>query len=336
MKELNVVSVSGGKDSTALALLAIEEGAPNLEFVFADTGHEHQTTYDYVDYLDKELKRLCGKGITRVKADFAAQIAGKRRYVQKKWLKEFMGEDRSNRSRRKAKRRIYQALKAIKPTGNPFLDLCIWKGRFPSTRARFCSQELKHVPVDEYINKLRKEHGYQRVVHWQGVRRDESRARANLDEWELNFGDIESGAGFWTYRPLLDWKAEDCFAMHTKYGIKWNPLYEQGMGRVGCMPCIHAGKRELFEISRRFPHVPQTIDAWEKRVSSASKRGMSTFFAAGKTPGAHKKDSRIKMPNIYDVIEWSKTGRGGNQYDLISAINLDSTPTCSSIYGLCE
>lgn len=36
----NVVSMSGGKDSTAMALLAIERGVENLHLVFADTGHE--------------------------------------------------------------------------------------------------------------------------------------------------------------------------------------------------------------------------------------------------------------------------------------------------------
>ena len=44
----NIVSVRGGKDRTALLLLAIERDTPNLQAVFADTGHEHQQTYEYL------------------------------------------------------------------------------------------------------------------------------------------------------------------------------------------------------------------------------------------------------------------------------------------------
>jgi 3'-phosphoadenosine 5'-phosphosulfate sulfotransferase (PAPS reductase)/FAD synthetase len=45
-----IASVSGGKDSTAMMLALIEA---KLEFraVFADTGWEHQITYDYLDML---------------------------------------------------------------------------------------------------------------------------------------------------------------------------------------------------------------------------------------------------------------------------------------------
>lgn len=42
---MNVVTVSGGKDSLAQWLLAIEAGV-EFEAAFADTGHEHAQTMD--------------------------------------------------------------------------------------------------------------------------------------------------------------------------------------------------------------------------------------------------------------------------------------------------
>ena len=76
---VNVNSISGGKDSLADWLLAIESGCDTVQ-VFADTGHEHPQTMEYLDYLESRL----GK-IVRVKADFAARIEGKRKFIAEVW-----------------------------------------------------------------------------------------------------------------------------------------------------------------------------------------------------------------------------------------------------------
>jgi 3'-phosphoadenosine 5'-phosphosulfate sulfotransferase (PAPS reductase)/FAD synthetase len=297
----NIVSVSGGKDSTALLLLALERQTENLQAVFADTGHEHQQTYEYVQYLNDTVFP-----IRTIRADFTERIANKARYVMEKWPEKGVPQSTIDR-----------ALQALKPTGNPFLDLCLWKGRFPSTKARFCSEELKRNPIIEQVQMPLLDQG-DTVWSWQGVRADESQARANLAEIE------EVGGGLFVYRPILKWTAQQCFDMHRKHGIKHNPLYEQGMGRVGCMPCIHARKDELLEISRRFPEEIERVAEWERIVSDASKRGSSTFFEG----------EDISVAGVREVIEWSKTSRGGVQYDLTRVV--DDGPACSSIYGLCE
>ena len=296
----NIVSVSGGKDSTALLLLAIERQTENLQAVFADTGHEHQQTYEYVQYLNDKVFP-----IRTVKAGFSEQIARKREYVKHKWPEKGVPQSTVDR-----------ALEALYPTGNPFLDLCIWKGRFPSVMRRFCTEELKRNPIIEQVFMPLLDQGNE-VYSWQGVRADESLARRDLPE--LN----EVGGGLWNYRPILNWTAQDCFAMHKKHGIKHNPLYEQGMGRVGCMPCINARKDELLEISKRFPDEIERVAEWERIVSAASKRGSSTFGVG----------VDISVASIRSVVEWSKTSRGGKQYDFL---RIEEGPSCSSIYGLCE
>lgn len=306
-----MVSVSGGKDSTATLLKARENEASNLSAVFADTGNEHPATYDYVSYLEQSL----GMEITRVQADFTPQIERKRARLESgehDWPDHLAAA----------------ALEVLVPSGNPFLDLCMAKGRFPSRMAQFCTQELKVKPINEQVmepllGKL------PRIVSWQGVRAEESAARAKLDTWALEFGDPDTGAGLWNYRPILKWTVEDVFEQHRRHGIKWNPLYEQGMSRVGCMPCVNCNKSELAQIAKRFPEELERIAEWERIVSEASKRGCATFFSAkGQT------DVTLQRHGIYQKAEWAKTTRGGRQYDLIP---LTEQPTqCQSVYGLCE
>src|SRR3546814_5551271 len=80
-----------------------------------------------------------------------------------------VGAGRRSRWTNKAKRR---ALKVLHPTGNPFLDLCLWKGRFPSRKAQFCTEELKrNIAVEFQVDLIDQGHT---VVSWQGIRRDES------------------------------------------------------------------------------------------------------------------------------------------------------------------
>lgn len=309
--EHNIISVSGGKDSTALLLLAIERQPDNMSAVFADTGNEHELTYEYVQYLNDSVFP-----IRTVKADFTRQIAGKREYVLTKWAEKGVPQGAIDR-----------AAEALVPTGIPFLDLCIWKGRFPSTKAAFCSEELKRNPIITDVQQPLIDEGDD-VVSWQGVRRDESLRRRLLSETELKKA-YSNGAELWNYRPIIDWTAQQCFDMHKKHGIKHNPLYEMGMGRVGCMPCINCRKDELNEISKRFPEVIDRIEQWEDAVKMASKCKAATFFAA---PSDDSEWSATQTIRVF--VEWSKTSRGGKQFDMLRMQN--DGPMCTSIYGLCE
>lgn len=302
----NVVSVSGGKDSTALLLLAIEREA-TPQAVFADTGHEHPLTYEYLDYLESHT----GIHIQRVRADFSARMATRRANIQDRWEKSGISQERIDRAK-----------SLCHPTGIPFLDLCLLKGRFPSTRARFCSEELKVLPITQQVMLPLVTAGKD-VWSWQGIRADESPRRAQMTEIEL------LDFGITAYRPLIKWSADDVFAMHDKHGIDPNPLYKLGMGRVGCMPCIMCRKSELAEISRRFPDQIARVREWESLVSDASKRGLSTLFPADTVPG--EGDTRA---NIDAAVEWSKTSRGGRQFGLFT--DAEPIPSCSSVYGLCE
>jgi 3'-phosphoadenosine 5'-phosphosulfate sulfotransferase (PAPS reductase)/FAD synthetase len=310
---VNVISMSGGKDSTATALLALEtEPRESLRFVFADTGNEHPATYQYLDYLERRL----GITIDRLRADFSDWMAARRMFVARD---QRTGRKNGRRIRHtnKMKRRI---LAVLQPSGNPYLDLCMIKGRFPSRRAQFCTQFLKTEPLVEYQLALI-DSGHA-VWSWQGIRREEGGRRATALEFE------EVGGGLYNYRPILRWTADDVFEAHRAAGIEPNPLYRQGMTRVGCMPCVNVGKTELREIAVRFPEQVARIAEWERLVLGASKPGGASFFAA---PDDGRGELRGR--DIYSVVQWAKTTRGGRQYDLLGE---PEPAACSSAYGLCE
>jgi 3'-phosphoadenosine 5'-phosphosulfate sulfotransferase (PAPS reductase)/FAD synthetase len=50
----HILSLSGGKDSTALALY-MRDRVPQMEYVFCDTGEELAETYDYLLKIEAQL-----------------------------------------------------------------------------------------------------------------------------------------------------------------------------------------------------------------------------------------------------------------------------------------
>lgn len=361
----HVISVSGGKDSAATLLLALERcPRESVIPIFCDTGNEHAEVYEYLSYLEQALDIK----VTHLKADFTEQIAAKRVFIARdqRTRREYdtvhvfeadgktpvpkrdgrgrivmrkvrrdgvmveepvqktkkVGGGRRVRWTNKAKRR---ALAALYPTGNPFLDLCIWKGRFPSRKAQFCTEELKrNMAVAFQIDLIDDGH---KVVSWQGVRRDESQNRRHAKKIE------RIGPGIYAFRPLVDWTAMQVFDYCGRKGIQPNPLYKQGMNRVGCMPCINVGKDELRQIAVRFPGHLEEKARWESLVSQAAKRGFSTFFNK-ELHEDNLADRRVHEANrVEAVIEWARTSRGGRQLNFFS--ELVEPEVCASSYGLC-
>lgn len=312
---LPIISFSGGKDSLCTLLIALEQfGKDNIRIVTADTDNENPLT---VEYINETIPRHLGVKIDVVKADFTAKIAKKRQYVETKWVQEGVPDEV-----------VRLALETLVPTGNAFLDLCIWKGRFPSRRAQFCTQELKIGPISEYLDRIISSTSLH-VESWQGVRRDESANRANALMWEI--GSTKTQA-HWIHRPIIHMSALEVVAFARSRGIPLNPLYAQGEKRVGCFPCANCGKEEILNLSHRWPEVIDRLHKWEQIIGAASKRGFGTFFffdqKDGRTDEEHFAANRIEA-----AVEWAKTKHGGVQFDMERMI---PPPMCSSAYGLCE
>ena len=316
MSIMHVASMSTGKDSVATALLMLQtQPRENCRIVFADTGNEHELVYKHLDYLEGAL----GMRIDRLRVNFDGEIARKREYVRNHWQRKGVSAADCER-----------AIGALVPTGNPYLDLCIWKGRFPSRTKQFCTDFLKTRPLVEYQMDIIDAGLADAVWSWQGIRLDESHSRKSRFQGTgacVRAFDV-IGGGLYNHRPILRWSAADCFEAHRLFGVKPNPLYTMGMSRVGCMPCINASKNEILEISKRFPGHIDRIEYWELLVARSSKRLAASFF-----PDLDR-DAHLNKRGIRKVVEWSKTKRGGVLMDFIR-IN-EEPAECSSSHGLCE
>lgn len=222
-----------------------------------------------------------------------------------------------------------------------FYELARKKKRFPSTKARFCTQDLKMKPTKAYIDTLIGDYD---VIGVSGVRADESFERSKLPEW----GDpMESYFGIKEWRPLLNWTIVEVVAIHKKYGIPMNELYGKGAKRVGCFPCIMSRKAEIRNIAENWP---ERIDFLR---SQEWPDGMSfhSFFARNKVPLTHRtkeittsKGEKMMVATIDDVVAWTKTKdhKKTNQRQFVLPFWFDDDSSddaglsCPSSMGACE
>lgn len=190
------------------------------------------------------------------------------------------------------------------------------KGRVPSAKARFCTDNLKVQPMIEYLKTMNDE-----VTVYQGIRRDESESRSKMlaSCWSDDYdAQVE--------RPLFPWSAQDCFDLMKKHGVKPNPLYLLGAARVGCFPCVLINQRELKALSANLPEVRERIVELET-ISGC------TFFPPNYIPK--------RFHTGFDEKSQKSFCWASDVFRYLDAVTEDQLPllparSCMSVYNLCE
>lgn len=199
---------------------------------------------------------------------------------------------------------------------------------FPGRMQRWCTAELKVEQIravhDDAIACLGTD-----TVSAVGVRAEESAERALLAETE---DDHEWGG--WVWRPLIDWSLDDVLRAHAEAGVDLNPLYRAGHNRVGCYPCIYAGKEEISLIASRSPERIDQIEAMERVATDARAERNAVTPGRYKHPVATFFQVRhgIDPMTIRQVVDWARTDKGGRQLPIFTA---PPKGGCMR-WGLCE
>lgn len=223
------------------------------------------------------------------------------------------------------------------------VDLAKKKSRWPSSRRRFCTSELKTIPMIDYILDEVNDN----ILMIQGIRAAESSRRAEMSKQCTYFkyyvqphGKNRNGKDkYHTYRrkdvlafltkyaddllrPVFDWSAQQVIDYILDNGLEPNPLYRMGYKRVGCYPCVMASQQDIYNIGVRDLKRISYIADLEKELSSS-------FFGPDKIPPRYY---RGEYPLIGEVVRYVLGKHSsGSLFD-----DDDVATSCMSYYGLCE
>jgi 3'-phosphoadenosine 5'-phosphosulfate sulfotransferase (PAPS reductase)/FAD synthetase len=276
-----VVSISGGKDSSAVAL-ALQELELSFRMVFADTGWEAKETYAHLDYLRKKLGPI----------DVVEAPGGMKQKIEE-------------------------------------------RAGFPARLQRWCTEELKLRPLRAYHDRLEIELK-EETCSVVGVRAEESEARMKMPILE-DEPRTKGHWGGWIWRPILDWTVEQVIDIHNRHGLAMNPLYHRGHDRVGCYPCIFSRKEEVRLIAEHAPERIAEIRELEalvirERAERNAKTPGRYSYAEGTFFQGRGEADGLGLMRIDNVVEWSKTSRGGRQMPLFAPV---PSGGCMR-WGMCE
>ena len=136
--EYHMVSLSGGKDSTAMLLRMLEEGMKIDCILFCDTGLEFPAMYEHLDKLEQDI----GREITRIHAEQTYEYMMLDKPIVRK------------------KNSSFAKKYGLSRTGYG------WAG----PRMRWCTTRLKETPRETFLRPLRKEYT---VLEYVGFAADE-------------------------------------------------------------------------------------------------------------------------------------------------------------------
>lgn len=153
-EKLHVVSLSGGKDSTAMLLMMLEKKMPVDLILFCDTGLEFPAMYEHL----KQLEQHIGMPITRIKSEKTFEYYFLEHEVKHRddtQMSLQYGTDRKGYS---------------------------WAG----PRQRWCTSRLKTDIIKNYMRDLAKRYD---VIHYVGIAFDEPKRIRDLCyplvDWEI-------------------------------------------------------------------------------------------------------------------------------------------------------
>jgi len=196
--ELHIVSLSGGKDSTAMLLRMLEEGMRIDIILFCDTGLEFPAMYRHLEKLQRDI----GRPITRVCSNHTFEHFLLQHEVRVKRTKVEVSEK---------KRRGYS---------------------WPGPRERWCTKELKEIPREAFLRPLREKYD---IIEYVGLAADEG-YRLERKNNQREIAGTHWWIGVWTKTPASNivMNAD----IRGKVYMNIIPAYHVGVARCNhCLNC---------------------------------------------------------------------------------------------------
>lgn len=161
---------------------------------------------------------------------------------------------------------------------------------------RFCTAEMKRDPINKYLRR------FSRVVSVEGIRAEESQARAKKPSWEVRKRITTRDRAAFTWNAIQDWTIEDVLGAlgssvedlarrqdlyregriaEALDGWQGHKVYVMGNRRLSCAFCVLGCKSDLENAARHEPDLHRELVGIEQRFgfSFQASRSLASLTA---------------------------------------------------------
>ena len=182
----------------------------------------------------------------------------------------------------------------------------------PGRDYRWCCKVTKLGPITLSI----KEHYPEGVLMFVGQRKYESISRYKQPRvWRNPWVPNEIGAS-----PIFHWNALEVWLYIFSRGLKYNPLYEERLDRIGCFLCPSSSLAEIYTLKEEKPELwgrwETELERWRKRFSLPEEwidYGFWRWKKLTKGQRALAKELNIEIPEkrVWEPVQYSMKEENG-------------------------
>jgi 3'-phosphoadenosine 5'-phosphosulfate sulfotransferase (PAPS reductase)/FAD synthetase len=224
-----VVNISGGKDSSALMVWALNAfPKEKLHFIHAEIDIDWKETLPVVRaqcaHFGVKAIVVCGTFADGSKKGFLSKLVAPRKDRKTGQLKQ---------------------------------------NRFPDMNNRWCTSELKQSPIHKWIRQNLKG----RILNLMGERGEESRQRSNLNEVRRDEKLSCAGREVWNVSPIHKMTEAEVWEVIRENNIPVHPCYSWGVKRASCAICIFSSNADIKVAAKHAPEIVAKYLEAEKKIT---------------------------------------------------------------------
>jgi len=177
------------------------------------------------------------------------------------------------------------------------------RGMWPDAKNRYCTSDLKRDPIATVMTRLAAElreaghEGQVRILNCMGMRGQESPKRAMLPVFVNDKRATNGRRHVDTWLPIHGMTEDDVWESIRESGVRYHPIYDEGMPRLSCMFCVLAGRKALVRAAQLNPAGAWKRAELEDRMGHTFQNGTSMLEIIIEAEAATARGETVRAGN---------------------------------------